>query len=84
MSWETLINNNSNQSKDSKVTAEIDKIFASVFNSKDGKKVLEYLDSIITNSSVAPTIDSNYLWHFEGQRYLIRQIKNRTKRGNNG
>tara|TARA_R110002051_G_scaffold14690_3_gene47108 strand:+ start:7679 stop:7930 length:252 start_codon:yes stop_codon:yes gene_type:complete len=83
MSWETLIKHNHN-SKDNKDTAEIDKIFASVFEQPDGKKVLDYLDSIITDSTVAPTGDSNYLWHFEGQRYLIRQIKNRIKRGKNG
>lgn len=83
MSWETLIKHNNN-SKDNKDTAEIDKIFASVFEQPDGKKVLDYLDSIITDSTVAPTGDSNYLWHFEGQRYLIRQIKNRIKRGKNG
>lgn len=83
MSWETLIKHNHN-SKDNKDTAEIDKIFASVFGQPDGKKVLDYLDSIITDSTVAPTGDSNYLWHFEGQRYLIRQIKNRIKRGKNG
>lgn len=78
MSWESLVNRHKDSKKD---TSEIDQIFAAVFSNPDGKKILEYFDSIVMNTTVNPTADSRVLWHLEGQRFMLQQIKNRIKRG---
>ena len=78
MSWESLVH----KSQDSKQQiAELDRIFAAVFSDPDGKKILEYFDSIGNNTTVNPTADTRVLWHLEGQRYMLQQIKNRIRRG---
>ena len=78
MSWESLVNRH----KDSKSELqEIDRIFASVFSDADGKKILEFFDSIVMNTTVNPNSNDRVLWHLEGQRYMLQQIKNRIKRG---
>jgi hypothetical protein len=33
------------------------------------------------NVTINPNADSRVLWHLEGQRYMLQQIKNRIKRG---
>ena len=78
MSWESLVNRHKDSKKD---TSEIDQIFAAAFSDPDGKKILEYFDSIVMNTTVNPTADSRVLWHLEGQRFMLQQIKNRIKRG---
>ena len=78
MSWESLVH----KSQDSKQQiAELDRIFAAVFSDPDGKKILDYFDSIVMNITINPTADSRVLWHLEGQRYMLQQIKNRIRRG---
>ena len=78
MSWESLVH----KSQDSKQQiAELDRIFAAVFSDPDGKKILDYFDSIVMNISINPSADSRVLWHLEGQRYMLQQIKNRIRRG---
>jgi len=52
-----------------------------VFASEQGKKVLEYLESITVNATVSPQTPSSNLWHLEGQRYLLNLIKLRIKKG---
>ena len=37
--------------------------------------------SIVNNTTVNPTADTRVLWHLEGQRYMLQQIKNRIRRG---
>ena len=78
MRWESLVNRQKDNKKD---TSEIDQIFAAVFSDPDGKKILEYFDSIVMNTTVNPTADSRVLWHLEAQRFMLQQIKNRIKRG---
>ena len=78
MSWESLVH----KSQDNKQQiAELDRIFAAVFSDPDGKKILDYFDSIVMNITINPTADSRVLWHLEGQRYMLQQIKNRIRRG---
>jgi len=76
MSWETLVS----QKADIK-QQQIDTDFAVVFASEQGKKVLEYLESITVNATVSPQTPSSNLWHLEGQRYLLNLIKLRIKKG---
>lgn len=78
MSWESLVNRHKEHRKE---TSEIDQTFASVFSGPDGKKLLEFFDSIVMNVTINPNADSRVLWHLEGQRYMLQQIKNRIKRG---
>jgi|TARA_R110002020_G_C16104277_1_gene758965 hypothetical protein len=77
MSWQNLQNKKSNKSE----STEIDKIFTSVFNQVNGKKVIEYLESITINSICTPQASDSTLWHLEGQRYLLQIIKSKIKRG---
>jgi effector-binding domain-containing protein len=76
MSWETLKNK-----VQSKQDLEIDHIFASVFNQPNGKKVIEYLESLTVKSVVSPQSSSSMLWHLEGQRYLVNLIKLKINKG---
>jgi len=78
MSWQNLQNKTSNKAE----SKEIDQIFTSVFNQVNGKKVIEYLESITINSVCSPQATDSTLWHLEGQRYLLHIIKNKIKRGN--
>lgn len=79
MSWKDLQNKKSNKAE----STEIDQIFTSVFNQVNGKKVIEYLESITINSICTPQANDSTLWHLEGQRYLLHIIKNKIKRGAN-
>jgi hypothetical protein len=63
MSWESLVNRHKDNKRE---TSEIDQTFASVFSGPDGKKLLEFFDSIVMNVTI---------------RYMLQQIKNRIKRG---
>ena len=47
----------------------------------NGKKVIEYLESITINSICTPQASDSTLWHLEGQRYLLQIIKSKIKRG---
>ena len=76
MSWETLKNK-----VQSKQDLEIDQIFASVFNQPNGKKVIEYLESLTVKSVVSPQSSGSMLWHLEGQRYLVNLIKLKINKG---
>lgn len=76
MSWETLRNKNNKE-----VTTDDDRTFASVFNGRQGKAAIEYLEKITNNSLANPNSSSNVLWHLEGQRYLLSVIKQKIKRG---
>jgi hypothetical protein len=78
MSWETLVSH-----KVDIKTQQIDTDFAIVFSSEQGKKVLEYLESMTINATVSPQTPSSNLWHLEGQRYLLNLIKLRIKKGQN-
>ena len=79
MSWQDLQNKKSLKGE----VNEVDQVFASVFNQIDGKKVIEYLESITINSVCSPQATDATLWHLEGQRYLLHIIKNKIKKGTN-
>jgi len=59
----------------------LNKHFANVFKGDEGKKVLEYLQSITTEAVAGPNVTSNQLFHIEGMRFLVGIIKTRTKKG---
>lgn len=77
MSWEKLQTKKSNKTE----TTDIDKVFASVFNQPDGKKVLEYLESLTIKAFCSPQMNDQTLWHLEGQRWIVGLIKSKSKRG---
>lgn len=68
-------------------TPEEDKVlnkhFANVFKGDEGKKVLNYLQSITIEAVAGPNIDSNRLFHLEGMRFLVGIIKTRITKGEN-
>jgi len=77
MSWEKLQTKKSNKTE----VTDIDKIYASVFNQPDGKKVLEHLESLTINAFCSPQMNDQTLWHLEGQRWIVGLIKSKSKRG---
>ena len=79
MSWESLVSSRKDNSKQD--TGEIDRIFASVFSDPDGKKILEFFDITVNNITLNPNAEDRVLWHLEGQRFMLQQIKIRIKRG---
>jgi len=52
----------------------IEKSFAKVFASEDGKKVLAYLQHITFNRAHSPDTDYKNLYFYEGQRALVGNI----------
>ena len=77
MSWEKLQTKKSNKTE----VTDIDKIYASVFNQPDGKKVLEHLESLTINAFCSPQMNDQTLWHLEGQRWIVGLLKSKVKRG---
>ena len=61
----------------------LNKHFANVFKGDEGKKVLDYLQSITTDAVAGPNIESNRLFHLEGMRFLFGIIKTRIIKGEN-
>ena len=59
----------------------LNKHFANVFKGDEGKKVLNYLQSITIETVAGPNIDSNRLFHLEGMRFLVGIIKTRITKG---
>jgi len=57
--------------------------FATVFGSDAGEQVLKYLSSITQDMVAGPNMDTNALWHLEGQRFLVGIIKTRQQKGKN-
>jgi|TARA_R110002051_G_scaffold100647_1_gene171021 hypothetical protein len=62
---------------------KLNKHFASLFKGEEGKKVLDYLKSITTETVAGPNITSNGLFHIEGMRFLMGVITTRIKKGEN-
>ena len=56
MSWESLVNR---QKEHRKETSEIDQTFASVFSGPDGKKLLEFFDSIVNSFNILCNYSDN-------------------------
>tara|TARA_R100001594_G_scaffold147842_2_gene201627 strand:- start:522 stop:803 length:282 start_codon:yes stop_codon:yes gene_type:complete len=88
MSWDSLKTKKPTPNKSvdgyfrsDEAESKINKMFASVFTSKDGKEVLNYLKSITTEAVAGPTIDSNALFHIEGMRFLVGIMQTRIKKG---
>jgi hypothetical protein len=59
----------------------INESFANVFSTKAGEQVLKYLTSITQDMIAGPNMESNALWHLEGQRFLVGIIKTRIGKG---
>lgn len=59
----------------------LNKHFANTFKGDEGKKVLDYLQSITIEAVAGPNIDSNRLFHLEGMRFLVGIIKTRITKG---
>ena len=59
----------------------LNKTFAGVFKGEDGKKVLDYIKSITTETVAGPNIETNQLFHLEGMRFLAGVIQTRIKKG---
>jgi hypothetical protein len=61
--------------------SELNKHFANVFKGDEGKKILNYLQSITTEAVAGPNVTSNQLFHIEGMRFLVGIIKTRIRKG---
>tara|TARA_Y100001001_G_scaffold57614_1_gene54568 strand:+ start:1562 stop:1813 length:252 start_codon:yes stop_codon:yes gene_type:complete len=61
--------------------AEIERCFAKVFLSTDGRQVLRYLHQTITARALPADCSTEMLRHQEGQRALLQMILRMTERG---
>jgi hypothetical protein len=59
----------------------LNEAFATLFATENGEKVLKYLSSITQDMVAGPNMDTNALWHLEGQRFLVGIIKTRSEKG---
>lgn len=59
----------------------IDQLFARVFSSEEGQKILAYLHHITTCRIAPPNASEEQLRHMEGQRALLKTIENLSTRG---
>lgn len=62
---------------------EIEKAFARLFSSEDGKRVLAYLQVITFNRVLTANTSDDQLRHVEGQRALVASILRLIDRGRN-
>nr|BDD44008.1 hypothetical protein 1 [Alphaproteobacteria bacterium] len=63
---------------------EMEKIFARMFSSEDGKKALGYLQMITFHRALGPNSSDVELRHLEGQRAMVASILRLIDRGRNG
>ncbi len=57
------------------------KLYAQVFSTEQGKKVLEDLRAITLNSALPAASTDGEIRHMEGQRFLTKYIENKVKEG---
>jgi len=64
--------------------SQMDMLYATVFNSPDGWKVLKHLESTtIDQPCWFPGTEASQGYYREGQNSLVRQINNRIRRAKN-
>tara|TARA_R100000654_G_scaffold23279_1_gene45617 strand:- start:16625 stop:16906 length:282 start_codon:yes stop_codon:yes gene_type:complete len=64
--------------------SQLDFLYANVFNTADGQKVLEHLKSVtIDQPSWFPGDDPSFGYSREGQNSIVREIINRLRRCKN-
>ena len=64
--------------------SHLDMLYATVFNSPDGLKVLKHLESTtIDQPCWFPGTEASQGYYREGQNSLVRQINNRIRRAKN-
>ncbi len=61
----------------------IDRLFARVFSTDDGQKILAYLHHITANRVMSAQATEEQLRHMEGQRALVQTIQKLSTRGRN-
>jgi len=60
---------------------DIERAFARLFSTEDGKKVLGYLQMLSFHKAMAPSAPDEQLRHMEGQRALVATILRLIDRG---
>lgn len=63
---------------------EMERIFARLFSSEDGKRALAYLQMLTFHRALGPTSSDTELWFLEGQRALMATILRLIDRGRSG
>ena len=64
--------------------ADLNKAFARVFTTDDGRLVLTYLEAASVNLITKPDLQSSALHHVEGRRFIVRNIIDRILKGIDG
>lgn len=62
---------------------EIEKCFARLFSSDDGRRALSYLQAVTFQRALAPTSSDQQLRYAEGQRAMVATILRLIDRGRN-
>ncbi len=60
---------------------EIDRLFARVFQTIEGKQVMNYLRQITVERVLGADASDAAVRFLEGQRFLVRQMENLSQRG---
>lgn len=56
-------------------------LFARVFTTDDGKRVLACLRGMTLDQAMGPETTDAQLRHLEGRRYIVKYIHNKTEQG---
>ena len=83
MSWDelTLLDEQAVEHKEYINVTELNRLYARVFNTDDGQKVLKHLRAItIEQPAFIPGEEASYGFCREGQNSLIREIEKRIER----
>ena len=62
----------------------LEKLATRVFANDDGERLLRHLETITIERVVSPDCPTSILWHLEGQRFLVNQLRRLVDKGKKG
>ena len=62
----------------------LQKLARRVFANDDGACLLRHLETITIQRVVSPECPTSILWHLEGQRFLVNQLRRLVDKGQKG
>ncbi len=65
----------------SKNTSPAAPLFAHVFSSEEGQRVLEHLWRMTLDQATGPHVSDAHLRHLEGQRFMVKYITHQVEKG---
>ena len=62
----------------------LEQLASRVFANDDGERLLRHLEALTMQRVVSPDCATSVLWHLEGQRFLVNQLRRLVDKGTKG